>query len=88
MSKIEKFSIEQKSSQTNLLEQFKTRMANSSEVNLSVSFEKLNPEDPELYKKLKQISDKLPELPRWFWVMCGEKFQERNIKEVTKSLDI
>jgi hypothetical protein len=44
-----------------------------------------DPAKPELYTKLKSYPK---ELYQWFMIMCGEKFQERNIKEVTKSLKI
>jgi hypothetical protein len=88
MSETGKFPIEQKQNQPNLLNEFKLRIASVDQIKAIKNFEKLNPEDPKLYEKLKEISNSLPELPKWFWIMSGEKFQERNIKEVLKSLKI
>jgi hypothetical protein len=44
-----------------------------------------DPSDEKLYRLLEKYPK---DLYQWFMIMCGEKFQERNIKEVTESLKI
>lgn len=88
MSEMGKFPIEQKQNQPNLLNEFKLRIASVDQIKSIESFEKLNPEDPKLYEKLKSISAEFPKLQQWFMIMCGEKFQNENIKQVMKSLRI
>jgi hypothetical protein len=43
-----------------------------------------DPADEKLYRLLEKYPKALYE---WFWIMCGEKFQERNMKEVTNALE-
>jgi hypothetical protein len=86
MSEIGKFPIEQKQNQPNLLNEFKLRISSVDQIKTLENFEKLNPEDPKLYEKLRSISEQFPKLPQWFMIMCGEKFQSENVKQVMKSL--
>jgi hypothetical protein len=40
-------------------------------------------------KRLYEILKSYPEtLSKWFWLMCGEKFQKENVEKVMKSLEI
>jgi hypothetical protein len=88
MSETPIVSNEQKQKFTNPLDEFKSRLSSADIIVVKNKFENLNPEDTKLYEKLRSLSEKFPKLPQWFMIMCGEKFQEKNIKEVTESLKI
>ncbi len=51
-------------------------------------FEKLEPSDPKLYEKLRELSIWFPKLPEWFWVMCGSKHEAKNIEEIKRTMNI
>ena len=45
-------------------------------------FEKLEPGDERLYEKLRELSKQFPKLPEWFWVMCGTKYEDKNLSAI------
>ena len=85
MSVSEILSLEQKPK--DLLLKFRERLNFNAASQLTIvevkrEFEKLEPSDIRLYEKLRELSKKFPKLPEWFFVMCGTKYEDKNLKNV------
>ena len=47
-----------------------------------------DPSKSQLYRRIEELSNQFPQLPQWFWIMCGSKYEDRNVEEIRGIMNV